>query len=294
FAYSAVFTASREAARYGAAVGIGPNGRPYFQDCTGMRTQAKKIGSLAGLQDADIIIAYDNPDTAKSGLTCNDQVSPNLPLNDEIELGDRVIVTVHITYAPLIDFLGLPDFNIESTARRTIVRGVQFVSTTPMPSKTIDPTEAFGLTQTSAAITATAAAATPEPVCPPGGTFSVPVATSNKKVVQFTVANPTGNTDALMIESMSLNWEDSKNKNVQLSDIQFGSTTVWSTSTDAGPLAISSWPGPASAREIAAGASKTLTFFYDNNLELINSANWWVTIQFSGACEETVTWTGSE
>lgn len=156
FVYSAVFSASREAARYGAAVGMGPNGKPYFQDCTGMRDAAKRIGSLAGLQDGDITIVYDNPDTGKSGLVCNDTVSPSTPKSDQIELGDRVIVTVNHTYEPVVGFLGLPNFNISSTSKRTIVRELRFDGPTPLPSLTVGPGTASAMTATSNAITATA------------------------------------------------------------------------------------------------------------------------------------------
>lgn len=156
FVYSAVFSASREAARYGAAVGMGPNGRPYFQDCTGMRDAAKRIGNLAGLQDGDITIVYDNPDSGKSGITCNDLISPSTPKSDQIELGDRVIVTVNHTYEPVVGFLGLPNFNISSTSKRTIVRELRFDGPTPLPSLTVGPGTASAMTATSNAITATA------------------------------------------------------------------------------------------------------------------------------------------
>ena len=313
FVYSAVFTASREAARYGAAVGAGPNGRPYFQDCRGMKDAAIRIGNLAGLQDGDITIVYDNPDTGKNpSLTDSDYVcdeSEGKPIDSNIQLGDRVIVNVQITYEPIVGFLGLPDFDINSTARRTIVRNVQLNDAIGMalPSQTIDPSVAPGLTQTSAAITATAAltqtsaaitataeAGTPEPACPPPGTYLVPVANNDKKVIKFSVSNPATNIDSTTIESMSIGWEDLSNQDVDLNRIQVGSTTIWQGSIHPAPTSINTWQGATSVRTIAAGTSKEISLTFSRNLSLTDSANWWVSIQFSGACEGIVTWTGYE
>ncbi len=58
--YSAVFSASRDAARYGAASGSPGNYIPYYQDCAGMRAAARRFGSLVGIQDTNITISYDD------------------------------------------------------------------------------------------------------------------------------------------------------------------------------------------------------------------------------------------
>ena len=59
FFYSSVVSASREGARYGAAVGD-INGVPFYEDCDGIRAAALKAGAFAGLDDGDIEIFYDN------------------------------------------------------------------------------------------------------------------------------------------------------------------------------------------------------------------------------------------
>lgn len=308
FVYSAVFTASREAARYGAAVGIGPNGRPYFQDCRGMRDAAIRIGNLAGLQDGDISISYDNPDTGKSGINCNDQTSPVTPSNDQIELGDRVVVTVQITYEPIVGFLGLPDFPIRSTSRRTIVRDVRLdeAISMPVPSQTINPSAAPGLTQTaysiatsvaqtqtSVALTATAEAGTPEPACPPPGTFKVPEE-KNGKYFQFSITNPAANTGVVRIETMTIGWENPGSPVKKLVSIKLGSNSIWSGNDQSVPVVIDTWSGTSTAREIGSGESKVLVFTFDKKLEASNINKWWVSIQFSGACNGIVTWTGTK
>jgi hypothetical protein len=48
FIYVTTASASREAARYAAAVGISDNGVEYYNDCAGIRAQ--RVGILAGIQ----------------------------------------------------------------------------------------------------------------------------------------------------------------------------------------------------------------------------------------------------
>ena len=119
FLYNAVFTASREAARYGASTGITSAGVPHFDDCAGMRERAKKTGILANLTDADITIRYDSgPDS-----NGNTVVKGNCPIAaDSLALGDRIVVAVSTTYRPLIPVVQLGDLPIQSTTGRTLIK----------------------------------------------------------------------------------------------------------------------------------------------------------------------------
>lgn len=113
--YTGITSASREGARYGAAVGENVTGVENFRDCTGIREAAKRVGVLAGLEDADIIIHYDNPTTGFYSSTCPPA---------QLELGDRIVVQVNQTYEPIVPLIGIPPLPLASESRRTILRDV--------------------------------------------------------------------------------------------------------------------------------------------------------------------------
>ncbi len=119
FFYSAITTGTREAARYGAAAGGFLGKGNNFQDCQGIRDAAKRMATLAGVQDKDIAIVYDQgPGGAVLG---------NCPVGGEgpfLELGDRVVVTVTGSFQPFIPFFKMPPLTIQSVARRTVIRDV--------------------------------------------------------------------------------------------------------------------------------------------------------------------------
>ncbi len=56
FVYSSAVTATREAARYGAAILDTGGGIPQYEDCSGIRDAAKRLGRYAGISDSDISI----------------------------------------------------------------------------------------------------------------------------------------------------------------------------------------------------------------------------------------------
>ena len=60
--YSAVFSAAREASRYGAAVGTNPLGVPFDHDCDGIRAAAVRVGGLGGVRTNSIAIRMLGPD----------------------------------------------------------------------------------------------------------------------------------------------------------------------------------------------------------------------------------------
>jgi len=144
--FSAVYTASREAARYGTANGISGNGVPYYRDCAGMIAAAVRIGSIGGVNASGVDIRYDNGPS-----------DPEIPFNAKVAcpqdtaLGDRVFVRVTAMYQPLMPLVNLPPIPVTSIASRTVIKGVDVMGT-PLPS----PTLKFTYTATSN-LTATAA-----------------------------------------------------------------------------------------------------------------------------------------
>jgi Flp pilus assembly protein TadG len=117
--YAAVSSASREAARYGAAVGNSGFGTvTRYKDCFGIRDAALRITSaVTEIEPSDISIEYDTgPGTAVYAI-CE-------PPAGVVQLGHRIIVRVEATYEPILP-VGLNPFTITSEAKRTIVKDVE-------------------------------------------------------------------------------------------------------------------------------------------------------------------------
>lgn len=117
--YTAISSASREAARYGAAVGNDGDGTIVkFEDCDGIREAAKRVtDAFLVIEDADITIQYDRG----PGTSIYSSCSPN---PDTVQLGDRIVVNVSAIYSPIIDF-GFGNFDVVSESKRTIVKEVE-------------------------------------------------------------------------------------------------------------------------------------------------------------------------
>ncbi len=116
--YTAISSASREAARFGAAVGNDDLGilAPY-EDCVGIRDAAKRITkAFIPVEDAAINIQYDKG----PGTAIYSNCSPPL---DTVELGDRIVVSITTTYEPLIP-VGFGNFEVISVAKRSIAKGI--------------------------------------------------------------------------------------------------------------------------------------------------------------------------
>lgn len=126
FIYSAVTSASREGARYGAAAGYVNSTTRYYMDCTGIRTAIRKSAILTPITDDEISVWYDQgPGTGKfpssnicpSGVTRYSQ--------DLIKLGDRIVVHLEVPYVPIIKFLNFGGFTIRAENGRTILVDIQ-------------------------------------------------------------------------------------------------------------------------------------------------------------------------
>jgi hypothetical protein len=119
FIYVTTASATREAARYAAAVGISDNGVPFYNDCTGIRAAAQRVGILAGIRDADISIQYDKgPGTTPYSNSCP---APGAGP----ELGDRIVVIVTGHFNPIVPMVPIPIRDIHSETARTIIRNVR-------------------------------------------------------------------------------------------------------------------------------------------------------------------------
>jgi Flp pilus assembly protein TadG len=135
FMYVSVSSASREAARYGAAVGDVGGGTLRYQDCDGIVAAASRVGVLAGITAADVVIQYDDGTNIKANSCPEVQDVFGSP----IYLGDRIVVTVSRNFQPIVPLVNIPAVPISATTARTIVRDVG-VKGTPLPTPTKKPT----------------------------------------------------------------------------------------------------------------------------------------------------------
>jgi len=116
FAFNAVSAASREAARFGSAVG-GTNGLPRYMDCEEIKATAMRFGGLVGLEEDDILIQYDEgPDTVIVSTTC--------PPTHPVKLGDRIVVNVRVDYQPILPLLNVPPIPIRADSAHTIIQSI--------------------------------------------------------------------------------------------------------------------------------------------------------------------------
>ncbi len=126
FIYSAVTSASREAARWGSATGPGLTANtPKYNDCLGIRTAARKSAILMPLPDSSIIIHYDGGPTTTDGSK-----GTSCPAAS-VSLGDRVVVAVSASYAPIMPVPGITGFDISVKAGRTIMKDIQIKGNPP-------------------------------------------------------------------------------------------------------------------------------------------------------------------
>ena len=121
FVYNALTAASREASRFGAGLGGDGKGVAHYRDCQGMKDAAKRVGSIAYINDSQIQISYDEGPGKKDLGGC--------PIS-EIHLGDRVVVQITGYYQPLVPFVNIPPMPITATSAHTILKSI-FIPITP-------------------------------------------------------------------------------------------------------------------------------------------------------------------
>ncbi|MFZ6026531.1 MAG: Calx-beta domain-containing protein [Chloroflexota bacterium] len=144
--YSMVTTASRNAARYGAAAGNVGGGVPHYLDCAGIREAAKKGAILSPITDENITITYDSgPGTPVISATC--------PATVPVRLGMRIQIGVAATFQPIVPLGGLlQTMTLRSSTVRTILTNVE-IEGTPAPGGG-NPIVEFNLDTTGGAVTA--------------------------------------------------------------------------------------------------------------------------------------------
>lgn len=161
FIYASIATASREASRYGAAAGVNDGGTLRYLDCTGIRAAAIRLGTIAGVDSADVAISYDGgAGSATLFSSCEQLVGST----DDLELGDRIVVQVTTSFTPLSAWplLNLPSFDITSISRRILLKSIVLIgegapaggggpTSTPIPTFTATPTATLGASPTPTA-----------------------------------------------------------------------------------------------------------------------------------------------
>ncbi|RCK77066.1 MAG: hypothetical protein ANABAC_3491 [Anaerolineae bacterium] len=157
YVYIVVTSTSREAARYGSAVGTSENGVPFYRDCAGIRQAANRIAILANIPDQDIVIEYLHPDGSLYGSCAVGTVMGPA----STQLGDRIVVRVKGTFHSIVPLQPLQDFEIHSRTVRTIVKDVA-VGTADLPLVST-PTKTSTPTETSTPLPTNTATSTPTP-----------------------------------------------------------------------------------------------------------------------------------
>ncbi len=125
FVYSAVFSASRNAVRYGSAAGDIGDSTPHYLDCAGIQAAADRTGNLVSIQP--VVIRYDHGSSAtRYANVC--------PPGQEVSLGDRIEVEVTANYQPIVPIVNIPAFTIRSRTARTIMKDIAIQGTPPSPT----------------------------------------------------------------------------------------------------------------------------------------------------------------
>jgi hypothetical protein len=116
FYYSVAIAATREAARYGAAIQDTGGGIPQYEDCQGIIDSARRFGKFAGISDSDITIQYSDD----SGV-----YSTSCPPSQELGLTDYISVSVNTSISPITPMGSFDSIPVSSSSSRTILRKVR-------------------------------------------------------------------------------------------------------------------------------------------------------------------------
>ncbi|MBI9047438.1 MAG: pilus assembly protein [Anaerolineaceae bacterium] len=140
--FVSVYSASREAARYGSAVGRLSESDPFFyEDCDGIRLAAMRVGFMAGLETGDIEIRYDTgPGTSPIDWTTYDQqthfdsTTLTCDTTDGVvtldgtptDVGDegRILIRVQKSFEPIVPIVPFPEVPLTSFAGRTFIKQI--------------------------------------------------------------------------------------------------------------------------------------------------------------------------
>lgn len=161
FMYAAVNNASREAARYGSAIGLDDSGNLKYQYCDGMRQMAQRSAFFTTLT---ISISYDHGPGTSTFDTCDGSVDTGVSVNSGTNL-DRVKITVSADYNPMLDLVPLDPRTITSTSARTIFgyADLEVPTSGPVYTATFTPTGTITPPTPTFTPTATVTVVTPTP-----------------------------------------------------------------------------------------------------------------------------------
>lgn len=125
FAYAAVTNASREAARFGSALGYDDDGYHKYKDCNGILQMAKRSSFFLPLTlnttnrnnppPNSVTITYDGSTSA----WCQQPIGEDPSVF--VSSGDRVIITVTYAYAPYTRLVPFPSKTYTAKSARTIL-----------------------------------------------------------------------------------------------------------------------------------------------------------------------------
>ncbi len=159
FTYASGAMAAREASRYAAGVGTTGSDIPHYQDCAGIRARARRYGFLS--QEDHVYIDYDHGSADSVFASCAED-QDYAPV--ELALGDRVHITVVLTYHPFFLFKG-PKVVWQFESAHTVISHVPIAQGGGRGTE-IPPTSTPSFT------------ATPTPEYPPGSPTPTPKATN--------------------------------------------------------------------------------------------------------------------
>ena len=170
FIYAAVTNASREASRYGSAVGLDDTGNyAKYQYCDGIREMARRSAYFLNLADNDIDIDYDNGPSTSVFDSCTGNVDTAVNVNSGSD-PDRVVVTISANYSPMLTLIPISSRTITSSSARTILGILDLTS-----GNSVVPTT--GPTNTAAPTVPATALPSDTPTVKPTGPSDTPTAT---------------------------------------------------------------------------------------------------------------------
>jgi hypothetical protein len=162
FIYSSIVTASRQAARYGSATGLGSGTVPRYQDCAGIRSAAQKADFLNAFDDADIHIYHDNGPNPRaptgSGLSETEYCTGSVAVDTgwaPTGNNNRIVVKIRGGFTGIVPKL-VPFINrnkainpIRGESARTILVSVSIqVTAPPITFRASSPTPTATITNT--------------------------------------------------------------------------------------------------------------------------------------------------
>lgn len=307
FIYSSITTATRAAVRYGSATGLNPGGTALrYQDCAGIRAEAKRMTFISPLNDTDIVIAYDHGPGTTPHDTCDGAVDTHVKVNN----GDRITVTINYQYTPMLPITPLQGFPINAQSSRTYLVSIQVLGSPPPTSVPNPPTSTPTPIPTDTPTATATATSTPTPLFSPTPSntptitetptitqtpteTSTPTPSPTPMIINTPACQLTGKftnytTDGFIINNIGgqtatislikMHWNKDSHPNQALNKIELlppSGNTLWSGSTRLEDVVISPSTG---IRTILPGETKTLMFsFFKTH---VNDGNECVGIKF--------------